>query len=272
MSADETTSLVLRLAGPLQSWGVRSQYNRRETQSEPTKSGLVGLLAAAQGRRRTDPIQDLVGLSIGVRTDQPGTLLRDYHTVSDYRGRPLLSASVNAKGAQKPTSPAKYTGVTTRYYLQDAVFVVAVHGPREVLTTLVGAMTAPAFPLALGRRSCPPTQPVLLPVPAETVGVAYWPGDALATLATVPWQAGPAHRRETTRRHPHRLTVPLPVTVDDPQGEVLYQDLPVSFEPKNRRYASRRVHQDWVFVANPEATVDGAATADDHDVFALLGW
>ena len=71
-------SLVLRLAGPLQSWGGQSQFNRRDTLGEPTKSGITGLLAAAQGRRRQDPIEDLLALRLGVRTDQPGSLLRDY--------------------------------------------------------------------------------------------------------------------------------------------------------------------------------------------------
>ncbi|MEU3190053.1 CRISPR-associated protein Cas5, partial [Streptomyces sp. NPDC006992] len=30
----------------------RSAYNRRETRPEPTKSGVIGLLAAAAGRPR----------------------------------------------------------------------------------------------------------------------------------------------------------------------------------------------------------------------------
>src|SRR5215475_868070 len=150
MTDPVSSSLVLRLAGPLQSWGGRSQYNRRETFGEPTKSGIVGLLAAAQGRRRCDPIEDLLDLRMAVRTDQPGSLLRDYHTVSDYRGRPLLSAGIGGRGQQEPTSPRKYTHVTERFYLQDAVFVAAVGGPASTLSALRGAVGQPAFPLALG--------------------------------------------------------------------------------------------------------------------------
>ena len=138
---------MLRLAGPLQSWGSQSQFNRRDTSGEPTKSGLLGLLAAAQGRRRQDPIEDLLTLRLGVRTDQAGSLLRDYHTVSDLRRRPLLSAQVNAKGMQKQTSPAKLTYVTERFYLQDAVFVAAVCGPAGLLETLAAAMRSPCFSL-----------------------------------------------------------------------------------------------------------------------------
>ena len=68
------STLLLRLAGPLQSWGDSSRFTRRETRAEPTKSGVLGLLAAAQGRRRTDPILDLAALRFGVRIDQPGRL------------------------------------------------------------------------------------------------------------------------------------------------------------------------------------------------------
>ncbi|MBB0247261.1 type I-E CRISPR-associated protein Cas5/CasD, partial [Streptomyces alkaliphilus] len=141
--------LLLRLAGPLQAWGDRSTFNRRETRPVPTKSGIIGLLAAAAGRAREDSLDDLSPLRLGVRVDQPGTLLRDYHTVSDYRGRPLPQAGVSAKGVQKPTSPAKHTHVTTRYYLQDAIFLAAVAGPRELLLGLQHAVRNPAFPLAL---------------------------------------------------------------------------------------------------------------------------
>ena len=72
--------LLLRLAGPLQSWGSASRFARRDTEREPTKSGVLGLLAAAQGRRRTDSIEDLLDLTFGVRVDQPGAVLQDFHT------------------------------------------------------------------------------------------------------------------------------------------------------------------------------------------------
>ena len=86
---------------------------------------MLGLLATAEGHARGEDITDLVGLTMGVRVDQAGSLLRDYHTVSDHRGGPLPSTQVNAKGEQKNTSPAKPTYVTQRFYLQDAVFVSA---------------------------------------------------------------------------------------------------------------------------------------------------
>lgn len=261
-------SLVLRLAGPLQSWGGHSQFNRRDTLGEPTKSGITGLLAAAQGRRRQDPIEDLLALWLGVRTDQPGTLLRDYHTVSDYRGKPLPSAALSGKGTQKLTSPAKYTHVTQRFYLQDAVFVVSVGGPSDVLTVLREAMRRPAFPLALGRRACVPTQPLLLEPVEDKPGVppGLWKGGPLAVLEQVPWQAPSIRQHGRYRRTPSPV-IDLPVTVDDPSGDDIRTDLPRSFDPRSRTFATRRVRQSWVRLATP---FSGAT--DDHDPFVLLGW
>ncbi|MEV7782975.1 type I-E CRISPR-associated protein Cas5/CasD [Kitasatospora sp. NPDC088351] len=268
--------LVLRLAGPLQSWGDRSAFNRRDTPPQPTKSGVVGLLAAAAGRPREADITDLVGLRLGVRIDQPGTLLRDYHTVSDYRGRPLPQTGVNAKGVQKLTSPAKETHVTHRYYLQDAVFLAAVQGPAGLVTALCDAIRHPAFPLALGRRSCVPTQPVVLGMPrADTLE---------AVLAKEPWQAG-GSAMDVYRRRAERGLVPFPVdridlaaTLDDPAGDDVLQDVPLSFAPHRRGFTARRIRHTWLNVPTgltPSAAARAAqppATDGGHDPFALLGW
>ena len=42
-------TLLLRLVGPMQSWGTTSRFDQRDTGKEPSKSGIVGLLAAAMG-------------------------------------------------------------------------------------------------------------------------------------------------------------------------------------------------------------------------------
>lgn len=257
--------LVLRLAGPLQSWGTRSRHNRRDTGNEPTKSGIVGMLAAASGRRRSEPIADLARLDLGIRIDQPGQLRRDYHTVSRLDGRPLLSAAVGAKGEQKPTAPAKPTHVTTRFYLEEAVFLAAVGGTDELLTALTDAIRSPAFPLALGRRSCVPAQPLLL---TPSAAGPLWQGDPLTVLGRVPWQASPTTRERARRSGDVSDRIRLPAMLDDPEGEEVRDDLPVSFDPYGRRYASRRVQQHWLEV---DTGLPPTATAA-HDPFALLGW
>nr|WP_228718737.1 type I-E CRISPR-associated protein Cas5/CasD [Kitasatospora acidiphila] len=265
--------MLLRLAGPLQSWGDRSAFNRRETRPQPTKSGVVGLLAAAAGRPREADITDLTDLHLGVRVDQPGTLLRDYHTVSDYRGRPLPQAGVNAKGLQKPTSPAKETHVTQRFYLQDAVFVCALEGPLPLLEALAAAIRRPSFPLTLGRRSCPPTQPVVL-------GDLRDPG-LEAALRNEPWQAGHHEREAFLRRTPADRTdrIDLPATLDDPVGDDTWQDVPLTFDPRGRQFTTRRIRHTWLATPTgltPQTTARRAADIErsegSHDPFALLGW
>ncbi|MBM6404832.1 type I-E CRISPR-associated protein Cas5/CasD [Phycicoccus sp. CSK15P-2] len=250
--------LVLRLAGPMQSWGVSSKFNVRETEGQPTKSGVIGLLAAAQGRRRSDDIEDLLQLRLGVRVDQPGRLQRDYHTVSDYRGVPLPSSGTNAKGQQRSTSPKKYTHVTKRYYLADAVFVAALEGSEDLLATLAAAVRRPAFPLALGRRSCVPAQPLVVPDADQIL----WPGGLDTVLAQVPWQASAWRVRRATGP-----TVTLPVVTDDPAGSELAGDVPTSFEPGSRVMRSRPVRSAWVEVPTG-VPADGAR---GHDPFELLG-
>ena len=43
------STLLLRLAGPMQSWGTDSKFDVRRTGREPSKSGVIGLVAAALG-------------------------------------------------------------------------------------------------------------------------------------------------------------------------------------------------------------------------------
>ncbi|WP_331719623.1 type I-E CRISPR-associated protein Cas5/CasD [Streptomyces virginiae] len=81
--------LLIRLEALLQSWGNRSPYNDRDTLTRPTKSGVIGLLAAADGHDRDEiredaddflPLSDLADLRFGVRADRPGRLTSDFQT------------------------------------------------------------------------------------------------------------------------------------------------------------------------------------------------
>lgn len=256
----DSATLALRLAGPLQSWGTSSRYNQRETDLLPSKSGIIGLLAAAQGRRRVDSIADLLGLTLSIRADQPGTLLRDFHTVSTVDGTPLLSASVNTKGKQKTTSPKKFTHVTNRFYLQDAVFVALLEGSPALLTDLADALRRPRFFLSLGRRSCPPSQPLIITDGDDDLFAAS--SEELAR--TLPWQAGRDHPIRRQAGH----TVTVAATFEDADGMTTATDVPVSFEPRSRGFKSRRVRHEWI----PLPTGKTEESAKPHDPFALLGW
>lgn len=259
-----TACLVLRLAAPLQAWGGQTEFNRRETMAAPTYSGVLGLLAAAQGRRRDDPILDLLELRLGVRVDRPGSLLRDYHTVSEADGAPLRSTQVTRQGLQKRTSPPKHTAVTERFYLQDAAFVAVVEGPHDLLNALTQAVLQPTFPLALGRRACPPTHPLIL-FPTGTSD-RLWAGSLRDVIAQVSWQESPRVRE----RH-GRASVTLPATVHDEQGQERTIDIPATFAHKHRAFTTRRVSR--IFVDAPSGvTVEQQDDPYVHDPFALLGW
>jgi CRISPR system Cascade subunit CasD len=237
------TAAVLRLAGPLQSWGASSRFVRRTTEPQPTRSGVLGLLAAAMGRRRTDPIEDLVGLALGVRVDQPGELVRDFQTARTLDGTHSM--------------PLSY-----RYYLADAVFLAVVEGEASLVEAVVGALRRPQFPLYLGRRSCPPVGPVL----ADVVGTSVW-----ETLSTYPWQASAAVRR----RHSGPVVVRdvaldrdcAPDDVRRGGDEVVVRDEPISFDPELRQYG-------WRAVVRAVVELPTGATGDDgtrHDAMAILG-
>jgi len=253
---DSAATLLLRLAAPLQSWGLSGQFVMRDTAPYPTKSGVIGLLAAAQGRRRGADLADLTALRFGVRVDQPGHLLTDYHTVSRLDGEPIPAAS----GARSATNQTK---VTERTYLADAVFLtgLAATDPdgRALLEALATAVEHPAYPLALGRRSCPPQGRLCL-------GVAD--GDLLPALTAAPWQAFPSHR--STRAAGTKLHL----IVDDPHGGDVLPDVPTDFAPVRRRFGARRVEHHWVTPRGDDADLsrNPSVRFDEHEPFALLGW
>lgn len=144
-------TLLMRLVGPLQSWGTASRFDERDTQLEPSKSGVLGLLCAALGRDRAEPVDDLARLRMGVRVDREGALMRDYQTATGV----LVAATA------KPD--LNRTVVSPRFYLSDAGFLVGLEGgDSALLERLNAALRAPRWPLALGRKAFVPSKPVWL--------------------------------------------------------------------------------------------------------------
>ncbi|QWF21565.1 type I-E CRISPR-associated protein Cas5/CasD [Nocardioides sp. LMS-CY] len=231
------TALLIRLDGPLQAWGDTSRFVRRHTRREPTKSGVIGLLAAAQGRRRTDPIEDLAALRFGVRVDQRGRLVRDFQT------------AIRRTGRKPAPMPLSY-----RYYLADAAFVAGVEGDAVLLHGLDQALRTPTFPLYLGRRACPPADAeVSLGLRDTTLDEA---------LRSEPWLARPWYRSRQGR------TVHLDLLVDAPPGTPdaeTTRDVPLSFDPVRREYGWR----DVLRLAPVEMAND--LGRDEPDFMAALG-
>ncbi|MBB1245062.1 type I-E CRISPR-associated protein Cas5/CasD, partial [Streptomyces durbertensis] len=122
-----------------------------------------------------------------------------------------------------------------------------------------------AYPLALGRRSCPPTHPVNLGLRTGTLHDA---------LTNEPWQIPPRARKLWGHQHRNAAHIDLPATLDDPTGDDVREDVPLTYAPKKRAFANRRVRHTYLRVATG-LTPDPKAppTEDDgHDPFALLGW
>lgn len=237
--------VAFRLAAPLQSWGSGSRFVRRGTEMAPTKSGIIGLVAAAKGIRRTEPLEELLGLRFAVRVDQPGQLVRDFQTAQ----RP--------ERTRTGTTAWKSLPLSYRYYLADAVFVAVLEGERALVEGIDAAVRRPEFPLYLGRRSCPPAGPIAL----GTVD-----SDLDGALVTIPWVA---HRR-VQRRHRQRRVVLATVrdaSPDEPDAESM-RDAPVSFDPNQRRYEWRSIVRGTVEIDNPHGT---AEPTPEHDPMSSLG-
>ncbi|NAS22182.1 type I-E CRISPR-associated protein Cas5/CasD [Herbidospora sp. NEAU-GS84] len=152
------SGLLVRLAGPMQSWGEHSTFSERDTQRFPTRSGVIGLLAAAAGIRRGESLGRFDDLRLTIRIDRPGLPMTDFHTVGG--GQPRHATVPTSEGKRRSLETA--TIVTRRHYLADAVFVAALTGPDDLIDDLAGHLNRPKWHLYLGRRSCPPDPPVLL--------------------------------------------------------------------------------------------------------------
>lgn len=233
--------LLMQLAGPLQSWGASARFARRSTEPAPTKSGVVGLLAAALGRERSADLTDLTVLRFGVRIDQRGVPLRDYQTAHHFQ-----------TGKSMP--------VSERFYLADAVFVAAVEGDGDLIDDLHRALRRPAFLPYLGRRSC---------VPARRVDLGTRHDRTLEqALQEERWRAADWHQRR--RREPVvELEAIVEATAEDGPVDTL-RDQPLSFDPEHRRYALRGLRHMTVEIPNPVRR-RSAATPPDHDPISALG-
>lgn len=146
--------LLLRLEGPLQSWGERARWDYRDTAAMPTKSGIIGMLACALGKPRHDSLLLEMDekLRMGVRMDRSGPIMTDYQTTSGTIG--------TADGGQRGKKNEESTIQSWRQYLQDTAFLVAISGEPELLQKCADALKRPVWPVFLGRKSCVPTRPI----------------------------------------------------------------------------------------------------------------
>jgi CRISPR system Cascade subunit CasD len=219
------SGLLLRLAGPLQSWGEHSTFDTRDTLTHPTRSGLIGMFAAARGRPRDAALDDMRPLEFAVRIDRPGRPLRDFHTVGG--GLPRARTVPTAEGKRRPEGGT--TLVSRRHYLADACFTVAVTGPDPILGAVASALRSPTWAPFLGRRSCPPDAPFLLDVDVD---------DPVRELERIPLNRTPPSTSEPVAVGFVYERQPADVPGAE-RGELA--DVPYSFAPNHREYRTRPV-------------------------------
>lgn len=216
-------TLLLRLSAPLQSWGAESKFETRRTEKFPTKSGVIGLLASALGYSREDSLADLNALKFGIRIDRDGELLRDYHVAK------------NQKDAY----------ITQRYYLADAVFLAGLESSDTAfLNQIETALKNPAYPLFLGRRSCPPTMPLLLGI-RDT--------DLLNAL-----------RKEPYLPEKNISEQKLRIIIDSDIPSETIRDVPVSFSKTNRKFGFRNVREEYTELSPAQPEIQPT----EHNPFA----
>lgn len=225
--------LLLRLEGPLQSWGTRSRWDVRDTQPEPTKSGIVGLLGCALGLARGDAelahLDDV--LRMGVRVEAPGRVREDFHTITDFlptaAGDFKVSGGIKSAAALRADPNARpATIISPRFYLEDAAFLVALAAQgaeSSLLARCADALRRPAWTLFLGRKACVPTRPIL-----ETLTEDY--ANLEDALRQHRWSWLTEERRTRTRQDVERErrsnfeTITLDAYVEDPGGDLTRQD------------------------------------------------
>jgi CRISPR system Cascade subunit CasD len=163
--------LLFRLYGPLAAWGDIAVGEFRPSFSHPSKSAVLGLMAAALGiRRDEEAVHQAMASCYGfaVRVEAAGTPIRDYHTVQ---------VPPTGYGRNKKTFATRKdelaiaredlgTILSSRDYRCDSVYSVCLWTVGESspysLAHLEAALAKPTFTLYLGRKSCPlalPLQP-----------------------------------------------------------------------------------------------------------------
>ena len=198
------STLLLRLKGPMQSWGISSKFDTRTTERAPSKSAIIGMIAGALGRRRNESIDDLNAIRFGVRIDDEGKLMRDYHTAKS----------------------AKSAYVTHRYYLADAAFLVGLEGEDDFLKRIEDALKHPYFPLFLGRRSCPPEG-------QNVKGIRNC--SLMEALQNEPWL------NEGLKKQPKTSFQYILDAASGEKENTILRDKPISFNQEKRQFGFRRV-------------------------------
>lgn len=184
------TALVLRLAGPVQSWGgYRRNVAYAPTHPVPTRSGVAGLLGACLGLPEYQELLPQFGLR--VRVDQTNPVMRDLQVAvgpTTPREREAADRAVkmaSGSGWGKAAWPkggivdsSAGGGLYQRHFIPHAEFMCEVTGVDSDVRDWLTATRSPIFMPYLGRQANAPTWPFIL-------GVHEGQGDLFVELPRV---------------------------------------------------------------------------------------
>lgn len=162
--------LVLYLKGPLQSWGVNSRFDLRDTLPYPAKSGIFGMLLAASGdsgpqrellaRMSNAPMSVYAFKFDDDKREDPGRL-RDFHMVgSGFDEKDKWQSLMIPRKSDGTRAVGGGAKCTHRYYLQDKTFAVTLGFAEDLAEKFAAALMRPVYDIYLGRKCCVPTSPV----------------------------------------------------------------------------------------------------------------
>ncbi len=161
--------LLFRLYGPMAAWGDIAVGEARPSYPHPSKSAVLGLIAAALGikREQEEYHQKLSsGYGFAVLVNSPGIPLSDYHTAQvppsgTGRNRRVF-ATRRDEIVNLPKNELK-TILSRRDYRMDAFYIAALWKRAEAshdLKEIADKLGSPSYVLYLGRKSCPLALPV----------------------------------------------------------------------------------------------------------------
>lgn len=161
--------LIFQLHGPMASWGVDAPGEVRHTHELPSRSALLGLLAAALGIRRDEEarLNDFNRhYSFLVCASRKPRWARDYHTVQ--MPKEVRKARYFSRREELSDPELLSALISRRDYYTDAWWMVMIRETPDApysLAQLQQALQHPVFCPYLGRKSHPlalPLSPLLL--------------------------------------------------------------------------------------------------------------
>lgn len=199
----------------MQSWGTQSRFSDRDTGRDPSRSGIVGLLCCALGWARDQSLEPFSSLQMATRVDREGVFATDFQTSLD-----VAKANENSGD----------TVISRKHYLGDASFTVGLSGDSSFLKKLHFALKDPVWPLFLGRKAFVPSSPPYLPD-----GYFQNESNSFELLKSF-------HVEAFKNSNPDGD--PIRFIVENPEGNEIRNDFPVSFSP--RIFLPRKVKTHFV--------------------------